>query len=1472
MRTLSSVWQDAAPVPQAPADPAIERWVRALLGAAPDEILSAVAAGPDERVAAAVRMLLTRARRAVESELDGEPQPPFDDAPELLQLMVSRGHGTDFEGGSLAEAHAQMLIGLKHHLAAPATAHRAYELARLAYVDQRAEVPGRLAALASATVKQALRARGDATEARERLAQLREVNGEAAEALEQAFRSYEDVAAWIARVREGREDVELDPRGIDGEGVRMLEAAAVYAVDDPVVAARLARLAEAAGVPKLPGRRSSLARLADRFSIERRWPAAAEVLAELHARDPADREIAASLARARLEIGQWPEGRAVLVGLLGDPPGPEDVATLKVLTLLAYSAQDPDAAHWREVLVGLDPAADPLEGMPRQPGRPEKPKRLLAAFRDGSLQVDPALFDLPAEEQPAHMTAAIVAGSPDGREMLDQLLRDDPALGQRVVALLGLRVLTPEQARAEEHFAAAEEHFAAGRFVEARREYGAALRLDPDHVLATTYVGDTWYRSGAYHIAQAYFEESIAIEPSPQAHRFLGDAMLHGGHGARRARAHFERALALDPGYRGAREALAALEPETGEDDGPWRQASGDRPADAAAPVLRAAPELPDEDELLAEDEPAASERIRALEATGSAGDRLVAAVLRRSGEEGFAGVVDDDERFALWLSRASPDEIVAAIGMAVSVAFQYETKDRDVPRWKHWVNRQLALAEALPDDFGPADSAMELGRSRLLADALQSLATVREEERRLPEARLLYARCLELLDAEDQARAEAGLVGESRYDRLFMARGMRASVLENLARVCGRLGDEDAALRHRREAARLDEARPTSEVDVEQFIAAGHAAAAAGDLDSALGAWQHAVYVAEDEDPDPMVPRMVTTALTALGHGYRRLGTARTALSCFDRARELNERTGNAHRLARDHLAIAQVLRERPELGGSDGVADAREHLERALVYTSTAGRDLEELAWTRADGSRHHISAPNRAWPILLELGELLQERDDDPGAARFLTIATRIADLVRASLTEEHQRIAVQNERVGAYAELTKVHMRLARRDGAEAEHHARSAWLANESMRARTFLDTLGDVDLAVPRAVPEELAERERELLARRSELRSSRRDDESFWDEYREVVDELDALWQHVRRVAPEAEGYVEVRQARPADPDDLAGILAAAGRPVVLASLVQIDAGTLGVLALRGDGSAPHVEERAVDLARLDGFVRQNFGSAGRVRELAVDMEDLFQHELAPVGDLLTAVCDPEEILVVCPVGVLHHVPLGALRHDGRLLLERNPLASLPSASILRALRSAAHNEPATPAAIFGDPTGDLPGARAEAIAVAERFGATPALGRDASTDAVRRAMQVAGVLHVAGHAHFDPDDALASGLRLCDGSLTARDLIALQAPALSLVTLSACETGVIEGDAAEEIVGLTRALLFAGADSVVLSLWKVPDLATLDVMGAFYDGMSRGQPKVDALREAVLAARERHSPQRLDRWAGFQLVGDWQ
>ena len=99
-------------------------------------------------------------------------------------------------------------------------------------------------------------------------------------------------------------------------------------------------------------------------------------------------------------------------------------------------------------------------------------------------------------------------------------------------------------------------------------------------------------------------------------------------------------------------------------------------------------------------------------------------------------------------------------------------------------------------------------------------------------------------------------------------------------------------------------------------------------------------------------------------------------------------------------------------------------------------------------------------------------------------------------------------------------------------------------------------------------------------------------------------------------------------------------------------------------------------------------------------------------------------------------------------------------------------------------------------------------------------------------------------------------------------------LVTLSACETGTGRALGGEGLVGLSRAFQFAGARSLLVSLWRVDDAATAALMRRFYTHLAGGAPKDEALRRAqreLMGGAEGAEAARPAHWAAFQLVGDW-
>ncbi|MEM8600922.1 MAG: CHAT domain-containing protein, partial [Bacteroidota bacterium] len=113
-------------------------------------------------------------------------------------------------------------------------------------------------------------------------------------------------------------------------------------------------------------------------------------------------------------------------------------------------------------------------------------------------------------------------------------------------------------------------------------------------------------------------------------------------------------------------------------------------------------------------------------------------------------------------------------------------------------------------------------------------------------------------------------------------------------------------------------------------------------------------------------------------------------------------------------------------------------------------------------------------------------------------------------------------------------------------------------------------------------------------------------------------------------------------------------------------------------------------------------------------------------------------------------------------------------------------------------------------------------------------------------------------------------DGIATAFELAGMDLRGTDLVVLSACETGLGEVEAGEGVLGLRRAFEMAGAETVVMSLWKVPDDATAALMGAFYGALADGRGKAEALRLAAASVRAEERWAHPYWWAAFVLAGD--
>ena len=268
-----------------------------------------------------------------------------------------------------------------------------------------------------------------------------------------------------------------------------------------------------------------------------------------------------------------------------------------------------------------------------------------------------------------------------------------------------------------------------------------------------------------------------------------------------------------------------------------------------------------------------------------------------------------------------------------------------------------------------------------------------------------------------------------------------------------------------------------------------------------------------------------------------------------------------------------------------------------------------------------------------------------------------------------------------------------------------------------------------------------------------------------------------------------------------------------------------------------------------------------QETASATSYRPTLAHLGNLYCELLAPVRTLLQ-----RRQLVVVPHGILHYLPFHAL-HDGHAFLADSYNVSYAPSAAVFALCHARSSEASHGALVLGVPDERAPLIKDEVESVHESLSGSELLvGADANHEAfVQRAMS-SRIIHIATHGSFRPDNPMFSGIKLGDGYLHLYELYQLRLSA-ELLTLSGCATGLNVIAAGDELLGLIRGALYAGARALLLTLWEVNDRSTREFMTSFYRRLPGSKSKAEALAEAAKELRESYPHPY--HWAPFVVVG---
>jgi CHAT domain-containing protein/Tfp pilus assembly protein PilF len=473
----------------------------------------------------------------------------------------------------------------------------------------------------------------------------------------------------------------------------------------------------------------------------------------------------------------------------------------------------------------------------------------------------------------------------------------------------------------------------------------------------------------------------------------------------------------------------------------------------------------------------------------------------------------------------------------------------------------------------------------------------------------------------------------------------------------------------------------------------------------------------------------------------------------------------------------------------------------------------------------------------------------------------------------------------------------------------EGRPEEAFQVLERYRARGFLSLLAERDLSFTADVPEAL-DRERRV----ADVEYDRAQSELLRADGTQVADAQRTLSQARVR---QTEIRDRIRAASPRlavlqhpEPLDLAAARAALDPGT---ALVSYEIGTTAsYVFVVGPGPTDLHAVRlptnrallGTEVGRFRDSLRRD-GDTEALREQARHLGDLL---LAPA----TAAMNRAERLVIVPDGPLHLLPFAALIPPGwpRYLVESKPLHVVASATVFAELKK--RRRPSRPVRLvaFGDPDYSavprrgssfaedvgarfallrgvdldaLPSARREVETLRQLFpaGAQTFLGRDATEERAKSIGTDASIIHFACHAVANEASPLDSSLALSipaaagagrdNGLLQASEILEQVRIDADLVTLSACNTALGPDLSGEGLLGLSRAFQYAGARTLLASLWDVNDAPTSELMTRFYRHLKEGQTKDAALRSAQLELLQAPASSHPSHWAAFQVMGDW-
>jgi CHAT domain-containing protein/Tfp pilus assembly protein PilF len=585
-----------------------------------------------------------------------------------------------------------------------------------------------------------------------------------------------------------------------------------------------------------------------------------------------------------------------------------------------------------------------------------------------------------------------------------------------------------------------------------------------------------------------------------------------------------------------------------------------------------------------------------------------------------------------------------------------------------------------------------------------------------------------------------------------------------------------------------------------------------------------------------------LSRTLEILGNAYQRAENAKEAIKAYEKALSIIKSSALVTPVeARIYQQLGQLYL-------------ARKDFERAMEYLvkSVETADKNRIASVIDRGNS--------------EIGDLLRELKRPAEAVPYYQKAIASIESSRAALESEKLRSSFFENKRRTYNGIILAYV---------AEKNWEEAFNYSERARSRAFLDILGaKVQLAHGSLLAEEQA-LQAKMSALRARLAGRQEDPEEDEPEadtkrlVRDLEEAQKAYNDFLSKIRKENREQASLMNVEPLNLKEAQQLL----EPGVTMLEYFVVGQRVLLWVVEKDrvrfASSP-IDRR--DLVRKIGVLRESVLQPGEKEKFSNLSQELYKLLIEPALPHIRG----RELLIV-PHDVLHYLPFHALlSSEEKYLIQDYPVYYLSSASLMQFTREKRRASRESALVLgnpsLGDPAYNLRFAEREAKEVAVVYPKSAVyLKEEASKPRAVSFSPKFEMLHFAVHAEFNEDDPLSSALLLApegggDGRLRVEEIFSLNLNA-DMVVLSACETGLGKISNGDEIIGLTRAFIYAGTPSIVTTLWKVNDRASYELMREFYTQLKSAK-KSEALRQAQLKTMAEF-PEPF-YWAAYQLTGE--